>query len=724
MLTKRPQVKKPTVSHRLSKISAVMLSVYALGVGQVNAQQVAILDSGVDPQEGLNIVSGFDYFNNVDDTTDKSGALEGQESHGNITARLAAEAFSGQIVPFVITDASPGVDEVQVRTARDSALSDILGRADVRVVGIARNTLGVTNTSASLISNLSGANKVIAITAGEGGGTQPNALSTSSFNLSGVVIVGATDASGELLAGSNRAGTTQNKYVAVNGLSGTGAGAVGDTSFAAARLAGIAGAVLLQNPNLTAEQVVDVILESAEDRGDVGTDSVFGRGVILNAEQVLNNVIGPVVVPTPAPSPEPSSSGGGGGGGGAILLVGGALAGVLLLNRKSSDKLEKTLVLDSYGRSFEADLRDQVEVNDGSLHLSQFFHALQQQSANTNAAGRFDLPSLKSTVAFQASTLVDPRIDMIEYFATPGDVGIEAKNTAVSFAINSQLSSRFDLSAGYNVSPNQEFGGVSELDYSADFGRTSFLSGQSFGSVLSGFSPQANTASLSYQSSSKSSVKLGVVSSDQTERFNQTSLSALFEGSYQFADNAALSVQFGQIKEEGSVLGGGASGVFGVDNSVTYALNVSANIRASKAFSLVANYGIGRTRVESSSRSLLSDFSTLNSDWYSIGLIGNNVWRDRDQVGLAFSQPLKVQSGAVDYAIPVGRLASGSIGFDRERINLSDTNATEQTVEAYYRTMLSPKLELGGFVAYRNNPNHIRDRGDDGVIMATLRYWQ
>ncbi len=730
MLIQRPQVKKTTVSHRLSKISAVMLSVCALGIGQASAQQIAILDSGVDPQDGLNLVEGFDYFNNVDDTSDKSGALDGQESHGNITARLAAEAFSGQIVPFVITDASPDVDEVQVRTARDSALSDILGRDDVRVVGIARNTLGVTSSSASLISNLSGANKVIAITAGEGGGSQPNALSTSSFNLSGVVIVGATDATGELLAGSNRAGTTQNKFVAVNGLSGDGAGAVGDTSFAAARLSGIAGAVLLQNPDLTAEEVVDVILESAEDRGDVGTDSVFGRGVILNAEQVLNNVIGPVIVPTPTPAPTPtpepsSSGGGGGGGGGAILLVGGALAGVLLLNRKSSDKLEKTLVLDSYGRAFEADLRDQVEINDGSLHLSQFFHALQQQSStHSNAAGQFALPSLKSTVAFQASTLVDPRIDMIEYFALPGDVGIEAKNTAVSFAVNSQLSSRFDLSAGYNVSPNQEFGGVSELDYSADFGRTSFLSGQSFGSILSGFSSHANTASLSYQSSSKSSVKLGLVSSDQTERFNQTSFSALFEGSYEFADNAALSVQFGQIKEEGSVLGGGGSGVFGVDNSMTYALNVSAKIKASNTFSVVANYGIGRTRVESSNSSLLSDFSTLSSDWYSIGLIGNNVWRDRDQVGLAFSQPLKVQSGAVDYAIPVGRLASGDIGFDRERINLSDTNATEQTVEAYYRTMLNPKLELGGFVAYRNNPNHIRDRGDDGVIMATLRYWQ
>jgi len=147
-------------------------------------------------------------------------------------------------------------------------------------------------------------------------------------------------------------------------------------------------------------------------------------------------------------------------------------------------------------------------------------------------------------------------------------------------------------------------------------------------------------------------------------------------------------------------------------------------IRLPKKFSIIGNYGIGRTRVESSSQSLLNDFSTLSSDWYSLGLIGNNVFRAKDQVGLAFSQPLKVRSGSVDYSIPVGRLDSGRIGFDTERINLSDTDATEQTVEAYYRTMLSDRLELGGFMSYRRNPNHISDRGNEGIVMATLRFWQ
>jgi hypothetical protein len=139
---------------------------------------------------------------------------------------------------------------------------------------------------------------------------------------------------------------------------------------------------------------------------------------------------------------------------------------------------------------------------------------------------------------------------------------------------------------------------------------------------------------------------------------------------------------------------------------------------------VVGNYGVGRTRVESSNRSLLNDFSTLTSDWYSLGLIGNNVFRANDQIGFAFSQPLKVRSGSVNYSIPVGRLQSGRIGFDTERVNLSDTNATEQTIEAYYRTMLSEKLEVGGFISYRRNPNHISDDGNEGIIMATVRYWQ
>jgi len=704
----------------INRLVATSIGMLGVGAGSVNAQQVAILDSGVDSTRGFNLAPGFNYFNNTNDTSDQSDR-EG-EGHGTVSVRVASEAFSGQIVPIVITDGDlTRANESQVRVARNAALADLVTNTDVSVVGFTWGTSGITGNAAPLMSELSRSGKVIAIMAGNEFSAQPNALATASFNLTGVIIVGATDASGTLLPESNRAGTTAERYVAAIGLPDPGA-TRGGTSWATARLSGIAGAVLQQNPNLTAQQVVDVILNSAEDRGAVGTDSEYGRGVILNAQQVLNNVMGPVEVPTnPVPPPVNSGGGGGGGGGGAVLLVGGALAAVLLLNRKPKTKLEKTLVLDSYGRGFQLDLSPHVEINDGTLHLDQFFNALEQKSVSSG----FRLSEIGTEVAFSAVATPDPRVDMIEYFAMPGDVGIEKDQTNMSIAVASKLSDSMSLTAGYQVSPSSQFGAVAELESHDDFGATSFLTGQSFDSVLSGFSQQADTLSFNFDpQGTKTSMKLGLVSVNESGRYEQTSLSTIFQGNYQFDDNAGLSVQFGEIEEKGSVLGGGAAGVFGVERSNTYALNVTGKIDTSDKFSVVANYGIGRTRVESSDSSLLKDFSTLKSNWYSLGLIGNNLFRARDQLGIAFSQPLKITSGEVNYSIPSHRLANGNVGFDTERVNLSESNATERDVEVYYRTMLAEKMELGGFVSHRKNPNHISDHGDDTVVMATLRFWQ
>jgi hypothetical protein len=710
------QNRKPMFHISTSRLVAMTVSAIAIISANAHAQQVALLDSGIDPDAGYNVVQGFNYFLNSSDTSDVSDR-EG-EGHGTVSARLVTEAFSGEIVPFVITDGqSLQLFEDQVRAARDSALSDILGRDDVRVIGITRATPGVAGSAAPLLPQLSDANKVIVIMAGNNVSSQPSVLATGSFNLRGVIIVGATDADGVLLPESNRAGTTQNRYVAANGLPSSDA-ALGGSSWAAARISGIAGAVLMQNPNLTAEEVVDIIFRSTEDRGAVGIDAEYGRGVILNAAQVLNNAIGPTVVPVDPITP-PNNSGGGGGAG---LLLGGAVAAALLLLRKPKAKLEKTLVLDSYGRAFQIDLGDHIEVSDGRLHLDDFFHGLSQ----TSVGNQFLLPELNTMVAFGASTNDDHRFDMIEYFGMPGDVVLENQQAEVSVAMRSKLTSQIDLSTGYRVSPHQTYGAVSQLDSHELFGSSSFISGQAFSSVLSGFGAQAQTASLNYHPKKfrNASLKFGLASVDQKQDFGLDSMSSILQAGYQFNDNGGLSMQFGQIEENGSLFGGAAGGVFGVETATTYAVNLSGNIKASENVSIVANYGMGRTHVDASENSLLKDFSSLSSDWYSLGIVGNNVFRATDQVGFAMSQPLKIRSGGVDYSIPNSRKFNGDIGFDRERINLSDTGATERNVEAYYRTMLSDKMEFGGFISFRQNPNHVSENGDDLLLMATLRYRQ
>ncbi len=725
--TPKSRLVPSNVARNLAAVLSCSATLFIGTVGDAYAQQVAILDSGVDPTRGFNIVGGFNYFSNTSDTSDVSDR-EG-EGHGTVSARVITEAFSGEIVPFVITDGvSPASsNESQVTVARDLALNDIMGRSEVRVVGFTWGTSGIRDTPAPLVSGLVAANKVVAILAGNESADNPNALSQAHFNLDGAIVVGATDINGDLLATSNRAGITQDKYVAAIGLPTTDA-ELGGTSWATARISGIAGAVLMQNPNLTAAQVVDVILRSAEDRGAVGTDAEYGRGVILSAQQVLNNVIGTPTVPTPVtpttPStPEPVSGGGGGGGGGGALLLGGALAGALLLLRKPSDKLEKTLVLDAYGRGFVIDLNDHVEINDQALHLNQFFHSLEQ----TGVSDSVYLPTINTQVAFSAITQTDPREDMIKYFSGPDDKAFADERVNVSMGLRSHLSQTVELNAGYKVNPRQEFSGLSETVDNHYFGRSSFITGQSFGSVLSGFNAQAETLSLNYSPRviSNTHFKLGLVSAAAgNNQYEQESVSSIFEGAYQFNDNKNLKLQIGQLEEKGGVLGSAAGGVFGVKSATTYAMNLTGTMQLNDKFNVVANYGIGRTQVDAIADSLLTDFSTLRSDWYSVGAIGNNVFRRQDQMGVAFSQPLKIREGSLNYSIPIGRFANGDVRFDTERVNLSDTNATERSVEAYYRTMLSEHLELGGFISYRSDPNHVSDHDDEALIMATVRWRQ
>ena len=82
---------------------------------------------------------------------------------------------------------------------------------------------------------------------------------------------------GGLLAQSNRAGATADRYVVTHGV--TGFSPVFGASFAAARMAGIGAAVLVQNPTLTGEDVAQVIFASAIDMGEEGIDPRVGEWI-------------------------------------------------------------------------------------------------------------------------------------------------------------------------------------------------------------------------------------------------------------------------------------------------------------------------------------------------------------------------------------------------------------------------------------------------------------
>lgn len=106
-----------------------------------------------------------------------------------------------------------------------------------------------------------------------------------------LIAAGALNASGTGLASfSSRAGTAREGYLAAPGQNistnceatsiGSTCASVSGASFAAPHISGALALLLDGFPNISGRDAVDILLRSARDLGETGTDAVFGRGAL------------------------------------------------------------------------------------------------------------------------------------------------------------------------------------------------------------------------------------------------------------------------------------------------------------------------------------------------------------------------------------------------------------------------------------------------------------
>jgi hypothetical protein len=136
---------------------------------------------------------------------------------------------------------------------------------------------------------------------------------------------------------------------------------------------------------------------------------------------------------------------------------------------------------------------------------------------------------------------------------------------------------------------------------------------------------------------------------------------------------------------------------------------------------LVGNYGLGYSRVDDREDGLLRNFSGIRSDWFGLGVVADGVFSERDQVGVAVSQPLRITGGEVDYSVPYGLDGERNILKDTQRISLSP-EGHERAIETYYRYRLTDTAEVGAYFMARTDPYHFRGEHTEYSVMTTLRY--
>ena len=241
------------------------------------------------------------------------GMVGSDDTHGTFVSGVIASNFNGfgtigvayesTIVSIRadISDCNDPTDTVCFRSSDLVTAIDYAIANNVRVVNMSLGGAGALGSAfeAALLRAVN-AGIVFTISAGNDGTADPaypGRYATDPRFAGSIIVVGAHDASNQIADFSNRAGVSANRYISaagvdvITGCDGTSCWRINGTSFSSPAVAGALALLLDAFPNLTGRQAVEILLTTARDAGDTGTDAVYGRGLldIAQAFQPVGN---------------------------------------------------------------------------------------------------------------------------------------------------------------------------------------------------------------------------------------------------------------------------------------------------------------------------------------------------------------------------------------------------------------------------------------------------
>ena len=593
----------------------------------------------------------------------------------------------------------------------DSAISAGINLAVANGAKVINISLGGSGADAGVqraVANAAAAGAVIVIAAGNGGDANPDTFAATLRQAGGgaVIIAGSVNGQGTMSGFSNRAGSEASWYLAALGeqvccvyengqirttmdSSGqTFITVVSGTSFAAPQIAG--AAVLLRQafPNLTAQQVVDLLLSSATDAGTTGLDSLYGRGIlnIANAFSAhgATTVAGTatVLVPTDGSLITPAS-------------MGDAVQAMAL----------HTTVLDSYQRAYAVDLRGSTRSAPVTLRLGRALLDAGQPVAIARGgmaldfttaavgpgrawAGPLRLSHDEATAARVLAGRIVARIapGMNAGFAFAGDSdGLAAQLRGMSggsFLIAPGAAADFGFARRDLVASAVRFGrGRAGLTVSADAGR------------LVSDAPEVGLRTARGE--------------PRVARFGVT-LDRRFGG-------LGTSLGAHWLAEDRSVLGARLAAAFDPRGADSLFIDAAAAWQPAGNWQLSAAYRRGMTRARPGAT--LTTGSRLASSAWNVDLVRHGVFTGDDSVALRLAQPLRVDHGGLRMRLPTAwDYATLSATSTVQQVNLAPSGR-EIDAELGWSGRFG-RGSAGATLFWRRDPGHLRAGSDDRGVAA------
>lgn len=697
---------------------------------------VAVIDSGIDIDnsqiqanihpDSTNIATGNKAdLNDLDGHgTGVSGviaAIRNPSDRSNVNTH--GVAFNAQIM--ALNAASAGSCETTDGCAfLDSHIAQALDYARVRGVKIVNISLGGDGFNSYVLveayKRAVNAGMVIILAAGnrDDGDTdlilsQPEnsaAVAWAPWANGQIIVAGAVDQSSTISTNSHKAGiVAKDVFLVAAGVDVLSLGLpdpiTGEerfflwsgTSFAAPHIAGAAALLFEAFPNLTGTEVADLLLTTATDLGAVGSDVIYGRGLVNLEEAFKPQGTSSIAVKTLSGSSTIV------GFAGSALLGGEAFGGFAGLTAG----MENSLLLDGYNRSFRVDLGQRVFGQGQAVRLDNLI--------GSRRGSRSSSLKLGLSTQVNLSWREDWRFQEVEenYFSNQNTAKNRARDLRMKLNLTLNKKQSLTFAQGLSVKEALE-------DYNQDefltIGREDFL-------ALVG---RKNSQSVVFGQKLDARTKLGLVMSHGTAEWQQYRLKSnsyvmMARLDHRLTRSIALGVDFGVMDEKGSILGSLSSGAVSLGRGATTTfVNGRFGWAMAGGMNFFARASYGLTNVAAAELSLVEKIGNLRSGSFSIGFTGDSLLRKGDRLSFAVSQPLRVSGGYADISYVAARnYQTNSLSFVSNQVSLTP-GGREIDFELAYRMadIFGARVELN--ILHQVNPGHNRANRDNTGVLIRL----
>ncbi|GIX16380.1 MAG: hypothetical protein KatS3mg119_0566 [Rhodothalassiaceae bacterium] len=594
-------------------------------------------------------------------------------------------------------------------TAIAAGINDAIAKG-AKVINMSLGGEGFGFTVLNAVRSAANSGLVTVIAAGNESQPDPSGfahVAADGVVLGTAIVVGATDQNDVIADFSNRAGDLKDIFLVAPGVDLRSTWiddqlAIGDgTSFAAPHVSGAVALLFQLFPNLTARDVVDILLTTATDLGAPGVDEIYGHG-LLNLERAVQP-IGTTAVPASADASVRVETRGSFFDPGSVFgdaLAAGALDGVIMIDR--------------YRRSYLVDLGAGVARARPAFSLAATMPFARRTELIRRRAGRFALtfgahvPAAAEVAAglggLARTSVLDRRPFMAVEGTLPGGLTFTlARNIALAEV--SDLPA--DPAAARGLFARAWRGPLQDALEESVALRLGLALGARW------------RLSVGTELAQADGTVPGTPAAADRLRRQRSEITLAHVGR-----RLAVAAGFSHVREEGLVFDARGAGALALGAGRHLGARLAARWALAREWALFATASVVRSRLAAADNPLLAGASALVATSYGGGLARRHLLTPGDELRLGYLAPLAVRHGAALFRLPTGRdYAADRFLFTDRSVRLAPARR-ERDLELAYGLPLGRGLRLDlGFRALAH-PGHVARAGwgMEGGMRLGLRY--